>query len=286
MILNDIVVTLTNAGIENALYEARVIASHITGIPEAKLLSERSTEIKLEEEVEAALAEAVSRRAERFPLQYIIGKWEFMGLPIEVDENCLIPRSDTELLCETAIAKLPEGGRFLDLCTGSGCIALAVAHHRPDVQVSALEKYPLTLAVAKRNCKSIFGSEDRIRFVEADAGSHISALGYFGGRKFDFIASNPPYVTLDEMDELESELFYEPRHALTDECDGLTLIRAIIHIYRLFLAPSGYLAIEHGATQGEAVREIMKNLGCRCETLRDLGGNERVTIMRSSAYDI
>ena len=122
--------------------------------------------------------------------------------------------------------------------------------------------------------------------MEADVCSHISALGYFGSERFDFIAANPPYVTIDEMDELEAELSYEPRHALTDECDGLTIIRAIIHIYRLFLRPRGYLAIEHGRTQGPAIRAIMRNLGYRCETLKDLSGNERVTVMRTPPYNI
>ena len=286
MILNDIVLTLKNAGIENADYEARLIASHVTGIYEAMLLSSKNEELKLSEECEAALVEAVSRRAERYPLQYILGKWEFMGITFDVDERCLIPRSDTELLCELAIEKLEKDGNFLDLCTGSGCIALSVAHHRPDVKVTALEKYPAPLAVAKKNCESLFDTKDRVRFVEADACSHISALGYFGSERFDFIAANPPYVTPEEMDGLEAELSYEPRHALTDECDGLTIIRAIIHIYRLFLKPRGYLAIEHGSTQGPSIRAIMRNLGCRCETLKDLGGNERVTVMRTPPYNI
>ena len=286
MIFNDIVLTLKNAGIENALHEARLITSHITGISEAKILSARFDEIEVSAESLAALTEAIERRCERYPLQYIIGQWEFMGIPFEVNENCLIPRSDTELLCETAMSKLPENGKFLDLCTGSGCIALAVAHHRPDVEVTALEKYPAPLNVAKKNCENLFGSIDRVRFIEADVCSHISALGYFGSERFDFIAANPPYVTADEMDTLEPELSYEPRHALTDECDGLTIIRSIIHIYRLFLKPRGYLAIEHGRTQGPAIRAIMRNLGYRCETLKDLSGNERVTILRTPPYNI
>ena len=155
MILNDIILTLQNAGIENAAYEARVITSHITGISEAMLLSSKGEELNISEECAETLSEAINRRANRYPLQYILGKWEFMGIPFEVNENCLIPRNDTELLCETAIARLPENGNFLDLCTGSGCIALAVAHHRPDVKVTALEKYHTTLAIAKKNCENL-----------------------------------------------------------------------------------------------------------------------------------
>lgn len=283
MILNEIVKTLEKAGIENALREALMIASHITGKSESIILSDRTSPLTEDNETEAKLVEAVSRRASREPLQYIIGKWEFMGLPFTVTPDCLIPRSDTELLCETAVSRLPQNGKFLDLCTGSGCIAVAVAHHRPDVDVTALEKYHHTLDIAMKNAKEIVG-DDRIKFIEADVTSHLSAVGYFCGRKFDFIAANPPYVSLSEMECLEPELSHEPRHALTDESDGLSIIRAIVSVYPMFLSPDGYLAIEHGATQGEAVRHIMISKGFRPETLCDLSGNERITIMRKHEY--
>ena len=283
MILNEIIKTLEEAGIENALREALMLASHVTGKSESIILSDRNAPLTDNSEVEEKLAAAVSRRATREPLQYIIGKWDFMGLPFTVTPDCLIPRGDTELLCETALSRLPQNGKFLDLCTGSGCIAVAVAHHRPDVDVTALEKYRHTLDIAKKNAENLVG-KDRIKFIEADVTSHLSAVGYFCGKKFDFIAANPPYVSLNEMDGLEPELSHEPRHALTDESDGLSIIRAIVSIYPMFLSPDGYLAIEHGATQGEAVRHIMISKGFRAETLYDLSGNERITIMRKHEY--
>ncbi len=285
MSLNDIILTLTNAGISDASFEACVLASHFTGKSSASILCDKSAPLTDDENILAVLREAVERRICREPLQYIIGKWDFMGLTFEVTPDCLIPRADTELLCETAIKSLPENGRYLDLCTGSGCIAIALAHYRPDAAVSALEKFPQTLAVAKRNCKSILGKSDRIRFVEADVTSHLSAFGNFGGEKFDFISANPPYVTLHEMNDLEPELASEPRHALTDEGDGLSLIREIIHIYPIFLAEGGTLAIEHGHAQGEAVRRLFSEAGHSSKTLCDLNGCERVTLMRLGEYN-
>lgn len=280
MTLNQIISTLADAGIPEATNEACILASHFTGKSTALLLCDRGEELTADTASLEALADAVQRRAAREPLQYIIGKWDFMGLTFNVTPDCLIPRADTELLCELAIDKTPAGGRFLDLCTGSGCIAISVAHHRPDVDVSALEKYPATLAVAKRNAKDILG-DGRVRFVEADATSHLAAFGYFGGEKFDFIAVNPPYVTVSEMEQLEPELAMEPRHALTDEGDGLSLIREMIHIYPMFLSSGGIFAVEHGSTQGEAVRKLFFEAGHVSTTLRDLSGNERVTFMQA-----
>ena len=280
MTLNEIVNILEGAGIPSALNEACILASHFTGKSRAVLLCDRGAPVTEDTEALAALKTAVERRASREPLQYIIGKWDFMGLTFEVTPDCLIPRADTELLCELAIEKTPKGGRFLDLCTGSGCIAVSVAHARADLDVSALEKYHAPLAVAKRNCKRLLG-EEKIRFVEADVTSHLAAFGYFGGEKFDFIAVNPPYVTAAEMEALEPELSREPRHALTDEGDGLSIIREMIHIYPVFLSPGGIFAVEHGSTQGEAVRKLFFEAGHVSTTLRDLSGNERVTYIQA-----
>ncbi len=280
MTLNEIVSILEGAGIPSALNEACILASHFTGKSRAILLCDRGSPLTDDPVTAETLKTAVERRTAREPLQYIIGKWDFMGLTFEVTPECLIPRADTELLCELAIEKLPKDGRFLDLCTGSGCIAIAVAHERPDVNVSALEKYHPTIEVAKRNCRNILG-DGRITFVEADVTSHLAAFGYFGGEKFDFIAVNPPYVTVSEMETLEPELSKEPRHALTDEGDGLSIIREMIHIYPMFLSPGGIFAVEHGSAQGEAVRSLFFEAGHVSTTLRDLSGNERVTYMQS-----
>lgn len=280
MTLNEIIRAFEEAGIDSAVYDATVIASHFTGVSRAFLLSDRNKTLACDNE--DSLKDAVRRRASREPLQYIIGEWDFMGLTFRVSADCLIPRSDTELLCERAIKDLPKNGRFLDLCTGSGCIAIAVAHYRRDVSVTALEKYADTLRVAKENSAILTGG--KILFAEADVTDADAAEKHFGGEKFDFIASNPPYVTAEEMLSLEPELSREPRHALTDEGDGLYFIKAIVDIYPKYLKIGGTLAIEHGCDQGKAVRQIMADAGYEAETLKDLSGKDRVTLLIKHEY--
>lgn len=267
MKLCDIDARLFAAGIESSAYEARVIASHFTGISEARLIAERELELGASDELESA----VKRREMREPLQYILGEWDFMGLTFKVTPDCLIPRADTELLCELAITRLPQGGRVLDLCTGSGCIAAAIFHYRRDAHVTALEKYESTADVAQENFKRL---ADSVRLVIADATSKADAEKHFRGECFDVIVSNPPYVTAEEMSSLEEELSAEPSAALTDGGDGLSFYRAITEIYLPYLKRGGVLAFEHGYTQGEAVRDI---LGKNAVTLCDLAGNPRVT---------
>lgn len=269
------------AGIPNFLGEALMILSHFTGLSEASLLAARNEDIILSKSEASAVESALKRRERREPLQYILGTWEFMGLSFNVSDKCLIPRADTELLCETAIEKLPKGGVFLDLCTGSGCIAISVAHYRSDVTVYALEKYPETLNAARENACKILKDRDRIRFILADAVSAADAEKYFLKNSFDFIASNPPYVSEDEMEKTDPELSYEPRHALTDGGDGMSIIRGIAEIYPSYLKHGGILAIEHGAYQGGAIRRIFSERLSEVETLRDMSALERVTLGRS-----
>lgn len=266
MTLNRLTRELEAAGIEDAAFEARLICARFTGVTEAKLLSEPDAELQGSDE----LALAVSRRLAREPLQYVLGEWEFMGLPFDVSDKCLIPRADTELLCETAMKYLPRGGRLLDLCTGSGCIAVSCAHYRPDAVVSALEKYPGALESAKKNAEKNGVS---VGFIEADVNDPAAVTD-----EFDVIVSNPPYVTAEEMETLAPELSFEPREALTDGGDGLSFYRAITDIYPAHLKKGGMLAFEHGASQGAAVRAIIEDAGYTPTTLTDVEGRERVTL--------
>ena len=271
MKLCDIVSQLSAAGIENSAFEARLLVSHFTGIPESRLIAEKDAILPETN----ALADAVSRRAAREPLQYILGQWDFMGLTLKVTRDCLIPRADTEILCELGIKMLPLGGKLLDLCTGSGCIAASVAHYRTDASVTALEKYENTASVARENFNRL--NDGKVKLVVADATSYADAEKHFARDRFDVILSNPPYVTSDEMESLEAELAAEPAAALTDGGDGLSFYRAIIKIYPDYLKCGGVLAYEHGYSQGEAVREILQYAGYSPATICDLSGNPRVT---------
>lgn len=281
MTLDTIAAELRFAGIEEYSYEAMLIVSHVTGKPRSVILAERSDTIDVR--YEDGISEILRRRTAREPLQYIIGEWDFMGFTYSVSPVCLIPRSDTELLCKTAVSNLPQNGRMLDLCCGSGCIGISAAALRSDAHVTLLELYHETADIARQNAKRILGKDDAVRFVEADATSQSDACANFHEERFDVIVSNPPYITADEMKDLEPELSFEPRHALTDEGDGMSIIRAILRIYVEYLAPNGYMAIEHGASQGEQVEAIIREMGFESECLRDLSGHRRVTAFRRNA---
>ena len=273
MTVLDITRLLTGAGIDpaDARSEARLLVSHFTGKPASYLLAN-----PMEDFDSPALAEAAGKRAKRYPLQYIIGKWEFYGLPFTVNEHTLIPRPDTELIAESAIRHTPENGRILDLCTGSGCIAAAILANRTSTFGTAVDLYPETLRAAQDNLTAL-GLADRCAFVCGDATTDL----FDPSVTFDVIVSNPPYVTADEMNGLEPELAFEPEHALTDGGDGLSILGKIIEIYRNHLAPDGVMILEHGWKQSDAVRELAAKNGMTHEKIMDYGGNIRGAVLRT-----
>lgn len=279
MTVLDIAKKLTEGGIDpdTARFESRLLVSHIMKITPAQILADPGRDYDCEE-----LCAAVEKRASRYPLQYIVGQWEFCGLPIIVDENCLIPRPDTEITAERAIELMPEGGRCLDLCTGSGCIAAAVLTYTADKHTSgyAVELCPETAALAEKNIAAL-GLAERCEVIIGDASEDLFA-DRFPGEYFDVITANPPYIAEEEMPSLEAELAYEPKMALTDGGDGLSLIRAIIEVYGRRLAPEGVMIIEHGWKQHEAVAEIAGSCGMSCVRLTDFGGNVRAAEIRKN----
>ncbi len=273
MTIREIEAALRNAGIEDALWEALLLAEHFTGRSATFWRADRDWEIP-----SPALAEAVEKRVSRYPLQYIFGTWEFMGLPFRVAEDCLIPRPDTEILVEAAIEEIgrkPAPVRVLDLCTGSGCILASVLHHCPGTAGTAVELYPATMAIAKENFASL-GLAERITAVTGDIRESLLPPDDL----YDLILSNPPYVTTAEMAELAPELAYEPAAALTDGGDGLSLYRAIFENYLPHLAPAGVMILEHGAAQSDAVLTMAKDYGLVGKALYDYGGNARCAYLR------
>lgn len=270
MTLPEIAKILTGAGIEDGKFEAGLLISHFTGVSRAAMLADPNREYDA-----PGLAEAVEKRARRYPLQYILGTWEFMGLPFTVNENCLIPRPDTECVTEAAISALPDGGRVLDLCTGSGCIIASVLHYTKNTAGCAVELFPGTADLARKNIEAL-GLSRRCTVITGDAAEDL----FPETEKFHVIVSNPPYIAKDEMETLAPELDHEPRAALTDEKDGLTLIEPIIRIYRNHLTENGALILEHGWQQSDAVRAIAEKYGMTFDIIRDLGGNIRGAVMR------
>ena len=225
------------------------------------------------EELDApGLAEAVARREGREPLQYILGEWSFMGLSFLVNPHCLIPRPDTETLVEYAVRHLPKNARVADLCTGSGCIGIALAHYRPDITVTAVDLFPETAKMAEKNARRL-GVSDRFFVQVGDVTEEI----FSAGERFAAIVSNPPYITLSEMAELAPELSYEPRAALTDEGDGLSVIRGVLATASASLEEDGLLLMEFGAEQGEAVSRLAREYSFYdVHILKDAAGHDRV----------
>lgn len=223
-----------------------------------------------------ALGKLEKRRLSGEPLQYIVGEWEFYGLTLKVAEGALIPRQDTERLVDVSLGLIEEipRPRILDLCSGTGCIALAIKSRRPDAEITALELYPAAYEILRENCRRYGGVEP----LRADALKPQTAEGFSG---LDLITANPPYLTAGDMNELQRELEFEPKTALFGGADGLDFYRAISKVWHRSLREGGYIALEIGAAQKEAVSAILKSSGWReIRVENDLAGKPRVAIGR------
>ena len=262
---------LSAAGIEEAAEEAALLLEHFAGVTRVTLMMDRGRVYEI-----PALDAAVARRKEREPLQYILGTWEFFGLPFAVNPHCLVPRADTECLVEEAIHRIPTGGRFADLCTGSGCIAVATLANRPDLSAVMLELYPETLALAEQNAAAN-GVSPRLTPVLADLlqGGDAALEPY---APFDAILSNPPYIPTSVIDGLSPEVRREPLAALDGGGDGLVFYRAILRDYVSLVKPGGLILLEIGSDQGEALQALCADAipAAEVQVLRDLGGCDRV----------
>lgn len=219
--------------------------------------------------------ELIRRRQAGEPVAYMTGRKEFWDLQLKINHDVLIPRPDTELLVETALAKLPEDEsiRVADLGTGSGAIALALASGRDNWQLIATDQSARALDLAQENAKNL-----DIKNISFFQGSWLAPLS---GLTFDAILSNPPYIEKNDPHLQRGDVRFEPVHALISEENGLADIHHIISNSPSFLTPSGWLMLEHGYQQGEQVRQLFAAFSySEIETLRDLAGHERITIGR------
>lgn len=272
--------TLQEAGIEDASDEAALLLEHFCGVNRTSCLIDPDRAYDGEE-----LSAAVARRSAHYPLQYILGTWHFYGCTFHVNEHCLIPRPDTECLVEEAVRVLPPGAFVADLCTGSGCIAIALLKARPDVRAVALELYPDTLALAVKNAEEN-GVADRMIPISADLLSDgASALAALA--PFDAILSNPPYIPTETVNGLAPELSHEPRAALDGGADGLTFYRAILTDYPSLLKPGGRMLLEIGYDQAEHIvglaRTYLPAAAGSASVKKDLGGRDRVFSLTMTA---
>lgn len=252
--------------------DQRILVCHALGITRTALITQSDRTLT---DAEAARVSALlQRRLDGEPVAYIVGKREFYGLDFTVGPGVLIPRPETELLVELALDRLPPRGRVLDMGTGSGAIAIAIAYTRPDAQVTALDVSADALAIARRNAELNGAS---VRFLHSDWFAAV------GGATFDLIVSNPPYIAAGDRHLSEGDLRFEPAGALTDHADGLSALRTIVAGAPSCLAPEGWLLMEHGYDQSAAVQALLSS---RCygdvQSWHDLAGIARVTGGRAS----
>jgi len=247
--------------------DQRILICHALGISRTALITQSERVLSAEEA--ARVAALLQRRHDGEPVAYIVGQREFFGLDFETTPAVLIPRPDTELLVELALVRLPPRGKVLDMGTGSGAIAVAIAHSRPDAGVTALDVSQEALAVASRNAQR---NNANVRFLHSDWYSAVE------GEQFDLIVSNPPYIADGDRHLSEGDLRFEPSGALTDFADGLSALRTIIAGAPAKLAPGSWLLMEHGYDQSAAVRALLLSSGYTdVQSWQDLAGIERVS---------
>lgn len=269
---------LATENTQDAGVMARMLVCHVSGKTQAEFLAER--DMYASEEIVKGVEAGLQRLLDQEPMAYILGQWEFYGLPLRVSPKVLIPRDDTCAVAELAIRQalfLEKDPRILDLCCGSGCIGLAVASRVKDAKVTLADISQDALAVAKENV-ALNKLSGRVRCVAADALK--PAFPFLG--KFDLIVSNPPYITADEMKELPRSVSeYEPHLALFGGEDGLDFYRSIAKNFAPALKPGGYLAFEFGETQGDDVCRILEENGYTVlERARDYNDRERAVLAR------
>ena len=268
MTFDQAVDILTAAGVDSPSYDAEELFYHFGGYG-------RST-FYLMNRVESdspKLIDAVMRRAKREPLQYIIGEVGFYRESYKVTPDCLIPRSDTETLVDYAVKNIPSGERFLDLCTGSGCVAVSTLKNTKNTTAIAVDISGGALAVATENAHKN-GVADRIHFRLADLTKEIVDEPVFA------VLSNPPYVADGVYAGLAGEIFHEPKEAFVGGDDGGDFYRHLTPIYKNFIAENGFIAYEIGYDQADLLRKIAENHSMTCEILKDLSGNDRVAVLR------
>jgi release factor glutamine methyltransferase len=272
-------------GTDEAKLEAQLLLQYVLNVNRAWLIAHEND--ALQPNIHAAFEVLLNRRLNGEPMAYILGCREFYGLALMVTADTLIPRPDTETLVEAALGKIQvlttspwkrAGVResltntsILDLGTGTGAIALAIAKHRPHASVTAVDASKAALEVAKKNAHHL--NIANVQFVLSNW------FDILENTKFDVIVSNPPYIEQNDIHLSQGDLRFEPLSALASGVDGLDDIRKIIGNCLIYLKPQGWLMLEHGYNQAESVTDLMAKTGLtNIETIQDLGNNDRVTI--------
>ncbi|MGP9833342.1 peptide chain release factor N(5)-glutamine methyltransferase [Marinobacter sp. NSM] len=256
--------------------DAELLLSHVTGLGRTSFRAWPEREVTPEQA--QAFRELVAERVKGLPIAYLLGQQDFWSLPLKVSPSTLIPRSDTECLVETALElPLPENARVLDLGTGTGAIALALASEKAKWQIMASDRIEEAVELARENSRSL---QLPITVVRSHWFDQIPERG------FDLLISNPPYIPASDHHLNEGDVRFEPSSALVAGDDGLDDIRLLVTEGFKRLNPGGWMLLEHGYDQGDAVRDLFARAGwLNIETRKDYGGNDRMTLARKPASD-
>ncbi|MBQ3133168.1 MAG: peptide chain release factor N(5)-glutamine methyltransferase [Clostridia bacterium] len=268
--------TLADAGCEFPGFDAECILEDIGGLPHRQRARYLNEDVPAE--IQEAVETATAYRASGRPLQYILGNWEFLSLTLHVGEGVLIPRPETELLCEVGANFLKDhwdhylrSPQVWDLCAGSGCVSLGLCKLYPRARVTAVELSDFALYYLRHNCVDY--SQFNVRVLQADVLQDVPSLR---GRA-DLILSNPPYIPTGELEGLMTEVHHEPRMALDGDVDGLKFYRCFADKWVKRLADGGMLAVEVGAGQAPAVAELFRDAGLtELQITTDGSGIDRV----------
>ncbi len=268
-------IILKNNNVTEPNIKARMIMQYVLNKPREYLMIYDDEILKLRQEVN--YFKAIKKLCQGIPLQHITNMQEFMKMRFYVDENVLIPRQDTEILVEEVIkiAKKINAKKILDLCTGSGAIAVALAKYIKNSEITAVDISKNALNIAKLNAKNN-EVEEKITFIQSDLFKNVKK------EKYDIIVSNPPYIKKDILKKLDREVQKEPEIALDGGYDGLDFYRKIINMADEYLKFHGYLCFEIGYDQKEEVEELIKEQGKYIETYckKDLCDNDRIVVTK------
>ncbi len=266
MTLGEAIQILRAGGVDSPEYDARELFRAFSGLGNGIISLQSSSDSEL-------LYGAVKRRAAREPLQYIIGSVGFYREEYKVTPDCLIPRSDTEILVDYAVKNIPDGETFADLCSGSGCIGISTLKNTTGTRCDSYDisdgALSLTLENARRN-----GVEERLTAIKKDLLRDEPEGEYFA------VLSNPPYIPRQVYEALEAEIFHEPEIAFVGGEDGLVFYERLIPVCAERVKNGGFIALEIGYDQGESLRHLAKKHGFLCEILKDYSGNDRVAILK------
>lgn len=254
-------------GVQTAVLDTQLIMCHVMGIDKLKMII--NGDMPLTRTEEKKFSELIMRRKEGEPVQYILGKCEFMGLDFEVNPSVLIPRPDTEIIVEAVLERMDKG-HILEIGSGSGCIPVSIAYYNKHITALSIDISHDATHTAKRNAEKN-GVAGRVKFITADVFDGVDGV-------FDAVVSNPPYVETVVIPTLQPEVQREPSIALDGGADGLDFYRYITKTAPDNLREGGLLAFEVGHTQADSVADMMKKDFTKIEKIKDLAGIERVVL--------